>query len=69
METIATVIAKSTDLALAGWLSWLEDCPMHQRLWVQFPVGEHTLVVGSIPGQVCICLLYTSDAADDWLVV
>ncbi|KAF6109809.1 hypothetical protein HJG60_011007 [Phyllostomus discolor] len=37
--------------ALARWFSWLEYCPIHQRLWVRFPVRAHTQVAGLIPSQ------------------
>ena len=36
--------------ALAGWLSWLECYPVHQRLWIRFPIRAHAHVAGSIPG-------------------
>ena len=37
--------------SLAGWLSWLEDCPRHQKRCEFDSIQAHTYIVDSCPSQ------------------
>ena len=42
VENRRRAFTKLKTTALAGWISWLEPCSIHKRLWVQFPMRALT---------------------------
>ena len=46
---ILTKTHKNMDALLAGWLSWLEHCPIHQKVKGSFPSQGTYLCCGFNP--------------------